>query len=170
MCLIYRCLLNCLLPPPLAPPAMSWRAFLGPPYSRQESCFGPWFLLSVFAPACCHLPQAPGQEPSSPFTSVCLSVGDDRARTRSFGQILSSFSCSTCQQQTTPGQSSSAQPSWRSLLLPELRDSGRAGIPQPMAGVTMASRVDETAGSVSKGRFTDGDHSGRPCLHFPPNS
>lgn len=29
-----------------------------------------------------------------PFTRVCLSVGDDRARTRSFGQILSRRSCS----------------------------------------------------------------------------
>lgn len=30
----------------------------------------------------------------SPFTKVCLSVGDDRASTRSFGQILSIRSCS----------------------------------------------------------------------------
>lgn len=30
----------------------------------------------------------------SPFTSVCLSVGDDLASTRSFGQILSILSCS----------------------------------------------------------------------------
>lgn len=31
-----------------------------------------------------------------PFTRVCLSVGDDLARTRSFGQILSIRSCSIC--------------------------------------------------------------------------
>lgn len=30
----------------------------------------------------------------SPLTSVCLSVGDDRAKTRSLGQILSMRSCS----------------------------------------------------------------------------
>lgn len=99
------------------------------------------------APVCSHLLQASGQELSSPFTSVCLSVGDDRARTRSLGQILSSFSCSTCQHQSTPGQSSSEQPSRGSLLLPILRDSGRAHIPQPLGGVTMASKGDETAQS-----------------------
>lgn len=33
---------------------------------------------------------------ASPLTSVCLSVGEDRASTRSLGQILSMRSCSIC--------------------------------------------------------------------------
>lgn len=46
---------------------------------------------------------------TSPFTNVCLSVGEDRASTRSLGQILSSFSCSTCQYQRHLYQSDSEQ-------------------------------------------------------------
>ena len=81
---------------------MSQGVLLGPPYLGYESCFG-WRFLSVPATACLPLPQSPSQELTSPFTSVCLSVGEDRARTRSLGQILSSFSCSTCQYQNIPG-------------------------------------------------------------------
>lgn len=63
--------------------------------------------LSVFPLACPHLRQAHTHRLTSPFTRVCLSVGDDRASTRSLGQILSSFSCSTCQYQKHLNQSHS---------------------------------------------------------------
>lgn len=55
--------------------------------------------LSDFTLTCPHIRRQAIYRPTSPFTSVCLSVGEDRASTRSLGQILSSFSCSTCRYQ-----------------------------------------------------------------------
>lgn len=61
-------------------------------------------------PAWIRMEKPPGVSPwgsfHPPFTRVCLSVGDERASTRSLGQILSSCSCSTCQEQQKRGVNS----------------------------------------------------------------
>ena len=124
---------------------MSWEALLGLPI-QDESCFG-FGSLSVLALVCLPLSQAPAQEPTSPFTSVCLSVGEDRASTRSLGQISSSFSCSTCSSRHTrvrPAQSSCQE------RLHTRQAPGAARVPGPPRSVTLASSGGEAASSAPR--------------------
>lgn len=101
----------------------------------------------MLALVCLPLSQAPAQEPTSPFTSVCLSVGEDRASTRSLGQILSSFSCSTCNSRHT--WVSQAQSS-RQESLHTHQAPGEAGVPRPPGSMTLASSRGEAASSAPR--------------------
>lgn len=115
--------------------------------------------LSVITLAYPHPWQAHTHRLPSPFTRVCLSVGEDRASTRSLGQILSSFSCSTCQYQRYPDQSNS-EPLFSEILLQlprvlELHSPRGTRSPWPLG------RWNSQYG------FTDGDHAGPFCFSLP---
>lgn len=141
---------------------MSWEALLGLPI-QDESCFG-FGSLSVLALVCLPLSQAPAQEPTSPFTSVCLSVGEDRASTRSLGQILSSFSCSTCSSRHT--WVSQAQSSRQGSL--HMRQAPGSWCPRAPRERDPGLQRRQSSQLSSEGGFKDADRSGPACLLFLP--